>query len=134
LKGAILTMKANAATIEVTLSGLCVHASKEGNVPPELARAAATATAHAFPQFQGRALQSGERRRVEAYFNAVVRRRVIRGRASRHAASRAVLSAVVADLKSAGCEARRIAEELERGWRGQVPDDVLDEWTLRLVS
>ena len=127
-------MSVTSATIEATLSRLCAGAESERGVPVEVADTAAAATVRAFPQFRSRVLSSGERRRVTAYFNAVVSRRVIRGRASRHAASRAVLTAVVADLRSAGCEARRIAEELERGWRGHVPDDVLEEMTLRLVS
>jgi hypothetical protein len=127
-------MSVTAATIDATLVGLRRQAVSERDVPVEIADVAAAATARAFPQFRGRVLTAGERRRVSAYFNAVVGRRVIRGRSARRAASRAVLKAVVADLRSAGCDESRIAEELERGWRGQVPDAVLDEMTLRLVS
>ncbi len=127
-------MSVTAATMETILERLCLKACTERDVPSQVADTAAVATAKAFPHFRGRVLAAGERRRVSAYFHAVVRRRVIRGSAGRQAASRAVLSAVVADLQSAGCRADRIAEELERGWRGQVPDDILDEMTLRLVS
>jgi len=127
-------MSVTAATIDGTLRELCLQVSTERDVPTEVAAAAAAATTRAFPQFRGRVLTVAERRRVTAYFTAVVRRRVIRGGAGRRAASRAVLSAVVADLRSAGCEGSRIAEELERGWRGHVPDAVLDEMTLGLVS
>lgn len=127
-------MTVTAATLEASLAGLRVEAHTERGIPEDVVDAATSAVARAFPQFRGRVLSSGDRRRVAAYFDAVVRRRVIRGRAGRDAASRAVLRAVVADMQSVGCDAGRIAEELERGWRGQVPDEVLEEATLRLVG
>ena len=127
-------MSVTALTIEATLAGLRDEACSMRDVPFEVAHAAATAASRTFAHFRERPLTTTERRRVTAYFEAVVRRRVIRGRDGRLAASRAVLRAVVADLRSAGCGAQRIAEELERGWRGRVPDDVLEEVTLRLVS
>ncbi len=127
-------MSVTAATIDAILSDLSARASGDRDIPVDVTVAAAAATSRAFPQFRGRVLAIGERRRVSAYFDAVVRRRVIRSRDGRRAASRAVLSAVVADLRAVGCDAARIAYELERGWRGQVPDEVLEEMTLSLVS
>ncbi len=126
-------MTVHEATIESLLSGLREQ-SVQRDIPATLAETASDAVLRAFPQMRGRVISAAERRRVQAYFNAVLRRRVIRGREGRHAASRAVLRAVVADLRSAGCGCSRIVEELERGWRGQVPDEVLDEVRLRLVS
>lgn len=121
-------------TIEMLLAQLVADERARGDVAEEIAETASSAAARTFADFRGRILTAHDRRRVSAYFRAVVRRRLIRGRASRHAASRAVLHAVVADLRSAGCSSARIAEELARGWRGQVPDDLLEEVRLQLVS
>ncbi len=126
-------MSLAAATVESVLESLTQQALDRA-VPHAVARTAVAATQRAFSNMSHRVISVGERRRVTAYFNAVVRRRVIRGRDGRQAASRAVLAAVVADLRSVGCGPQRIADELERGWRGQVPDDVLDEMRLGLVS
>jgi hypothetical protein len=120
-------------TFDATLESIRSDSADRG-VPEAVVDAATQAVIRAFPQFCGRTLSLREGRRMRAYFVAVVRRRVIRDKAGRHVASRAVLKAVVADLQAVGCGAHRIADELERGWRGRVPDDVLDEVRLQFVS
>ncbi len=127
-------MNVTSITVEALLASLERRAREERDVPREVASIASAAAGRAFGHLQGRVLNARDRRRVAAYFAAVVRRRVIRGTTGRRAASRAVLTAVVADMRSAGCAEGRIVEELERGWRGQVPDDVLEEVRLQLVS
>lgn len=73
-------------------------------------------------------------RRVEAYFSAVVRRRVVRRSSSPRAAARFVVASVVEDLRSTGRSGADIWDELERGWAQRIPDDVLEEYRLRLCG
>ncbi|HEY5541239.1 MAG TPA: hypothetical protein VIL41_07290 [Coriobacteriia bacterium] len=73
-------------------------------------------------------------RRAEAYFSAVVRRRVVRSHASPRAAARFVVASVVEDLRTAGRSGADIWQELERGWSHGVPSDVLEEYRLRLCG
>lgn len=72
--------------------------------------------------------------RIRAYFRAVVRRKAIRDRSSARLTGRLVLEAVVDDLRATGRDDDRIREELEVGWRGRVPDAVLDEVASRLCA
>jgi hypothetical protein len=127
-------MSVTPATVNSALESLVHEATSKGDIPEDIAHAAALAARRAFCHLQGRTLSAVERRRVSRYFDAVVRRRVIRGGAGRRVASRAVLRAVVEDLRSVGRDTPGIVEELERGWRGQVPDDVLEEATLGLAG
>jgi len=74
------------------------------------------------------------RRRAEAYFAAVVRRKALRGHASPKAAARLVVASVVEDLRSSGRSGADIWWELERGWSQRVPDEVLEEYRLQLCG
>ena len=74
------------------------------------------------------------RRRIDAYFSAVVRRRVVRRSAAPRAAARFVVASVVEDLRSTGRTSADIWDELERGWAQRIPGDVLEEYRLRLCG
>jgi hypothetical protein len=74
------------------------------------------------------------RRRAEAYFSAVIRRRTVRGEAGPRATARMIASAVVEDLRETGRDGSAIWHELERGWCERLPEDVLEEYRLRLCG
>ena len=103
------------------------------DVPPEVAEEARRATARGIRAPSG-PVTPQTRRRVEAYFSAVVRRRAVNRHASPRAAARFVVASVVEDLRSAGRSGADIWQELERGWSQRVPDDVLEEYRLRLCG
>jgi hypothetical protein len=103
------------------------------DVPVEVAEQARSATTRAVSAPAG-VVTSQMRRRVEAYFSAVVRRRVVRRSASPRAAARFVVAAVVEDLRSTGRSGADIWDELQRGWAQRVPGDVLEEYRLRLCG
>jgi hypothetical protein len=73
-------------------------------------------------------------RRAEAYFSAVVRRRTVRGSAGPRATARLIASAVVEDLLETGRDGATVWRELERGWSERLPEDVLEEYRLRLCG
>lgn len=83
---------------------------------PGLAREATRVTTSRFRGWQGRPLDARERRRVSAYFEAVVRRRVItqRDEESIRARRALVLASIEADLVTAGWTRARAAEEALR--------------------
>lgn len=104
------------------------------DVPADLCQLATIATRRTMCEMDGRPLTAAEKRRCAAYYEAVVRRRMVRGSQNRRAASRAVLDAVVADLASAGRDGAAIAEELERGWAHALPADLIFEYQARLCG
>ena len=103
------------------------------DVPADVAEEARTATARALRAPAG-VVSPQTRRRAEAYFSAVVRRRVLRRRASPKAAARFVVATVVEDLRSTGRSGADIWDELQRGWSQRLPDEVLEEYRLRLCG
>ncbi len=72
-------------------------------------------------------------RRARAYFWAVVRRGLVR-EAGSPATARMVLESVVADLKASGRDGAEVWRELQTGWRGKVPGEVLEEYRARLCA
>ena len=104
-----------------------------GDVPPEVAEEARRATARGIRAPSG-PVTSQTRRRVEAYFSAVVRRRVVRRSSAPRAAARFVVASVVDDLRSTGRTSADIWDELQRGWAQRIPGDVLEEYRLRLCG
>ena len=103
------------------------------DVPAEIARAARDITRKAIKAPE--APVSGQTaRRVEAYFQAVVRRRSVRRSGSPRAAARFVLATVVADLAACGRSGSDIWTELERGWAATLPAEVLEEYRLQLCG
>ena len=118
--------------LSVLLSGLIAEAV-ERDVAPQVAQRAADVTRRAVKIPSG-PMSPQSIRRVEAYFGSVVRRASVRRRSAPRAASRFVVAAIVADLRSAGRTGLDIWSELERGWSASIPADVLEEYRLRLCG
>jgi hypothetical protein len=118
--------------LESLLAGLVAEAVSR-DVPPDIAREAQIATRRAMQARTQRpaALLRG---RAEAYFSAVVRRRVVRSGRSAKASARLVLASVVDDLRRSGRNGGDIWDELQRGWAQTVPQDVLEEYRLTLCA
>jgi hypothetical protein len=112
--------------LEVLLAGLVAEAVSR-DVPPDIAQEAQAATRYAM-QARSQRPAGLLRRRAEAYFSAVVRRRVVRSARSAKASARLVLASVVDDLRRTGRSGGDIWEELQRGWAQTVPQDVLEEY------
>jgi hypothetical protein len=93
-------------------------------VPTEVARYAAAATTDALRD----AGMRGLRRRAEAYFGTVVRRRLLRRHAGTVAAARVVVDSVVADLVQSGRSPQDVWDELTRGWGDKLPGEVMEEY------
>ncbi|NTU71078.1 MAG: hypothetical protein HGB10_04580 [Coriobacteriia bacterium] len=74
------------------------------------------------------------RRRASAYFSACVRRETVRGRAGSTAAARMLAAAIVEDLLEGGRDGWHAWEALDRGWRGSLPDELLEEYRIRLCG
>lgn len=74
------------------------------------------------------------RQRVESYFLAVLRRRVLRRHPSSTGAARVVADSVVADLVASGRSRADAYEELRRGWTNAVPVDLLEEYRQLLCA
>lgn len=104
------------------------------DVTREAALVARAATSRVLACGPESALSPAQRRRAEAYFHAVVRRRTVRGGAGPRASARFVAAAVVADLRESGRDGSAIWLELERGWRNRIPADLLEEYRLRLCG
>lgn len=73
-------------------------------------------------------------RRLVAYFEACVRRQLVRRHGGSVAAARVVAEAVVADLFDGGRSKAAVADELERGWSSYLPPEVLQEFRTRLCA
>jgi hypothetical protein len=99
-------------------------------VPADVAAYAASATIAALRH----APERGLRRRAAAYFDAVVRKRVVRRHPGSAAAARVILGSVVQDLIESGRSGRDVWTEIERGWAGGCPQDVLEEYRRRLCA
>lgn len=117
-------------TLTVYLEELVARAVTR-DVPLEVAQDASRATQRGVRAPSG-PVSPQTRRRAEAYFNAVVRRRVIRRATAPRAAARFVVASVVEDLRSTGRSSSDIWDELQRGWAERIPCDVLEEYRLRL--
>jgi hypothetical protein len=103
------------------------------DVPPQVAEEARRATTRGVRAPSG-PVTPHTRRRVETYFSAVVRRRVVRRSCAPRAAARFVVASVVDDLRSTGRTGADIWDELQRGWAQRIPGDVLEEYRLRLCG
>lgn len=71
-------------------------------------------------------------RRVDTYFEAVVRRGALRRGSSPDVTTPYLIAADLADLRESGREAQGIWEELHRGWADKVPSDVLERFREQL--
>jgi hypothetical protein len=111
-----------------------VHSAVEADYPEDIAEDSRRATLRGLGVDPGVLPSLQTRRRLEAYFAAVLKRQLIRRRASPRATARLVIASVVADLESAGRDAHDIWGELDRGWRDRIPCEVLEEYRLRLCG
>lgn len=105
--------------------------ARSKDIPPSVIERAGAATRRAFA---GRRPRAGLERRIEAYFSAVVRRRLVRSADAGRAAARIVAAAVVTEMERSGRGPEAIWNELDRGWRGCIPEDLLEEYRLRLCA
>ena len=119
-------------SFEGLLAELAEQATRR-DISPEVAEEARRATARGLRVPDGPLTQQ-TRRRAEAYFSAVVRRRAVRPGGSKRSAARFVVASVVEDLRLSGRSGRDIWSELERGWSSTMPGDVLEEYRLRLCG
>ena len=128
-----MTLRATTPVFRDVLEGL-VERAISCDVPPPLAEKARALTERALGIGPLTPVSQRMRRRAEAYFSAVVRRATVRGVAGVRASARLVAAAVVADLSEAGRDGASIWYELERGWGGRLPSDLLEEYRLRLCG
>lgn len=122
-----------AYTLAEVLDGLVSRALR-ADIPPLVAERARQATVKVLDVDVAAPASAAVRRRAEAYFSACVRRVTVRGGAGRRATARLVAEAVVADLLEAGRDSATTWRELERGWRERLPDDLLEEYRVRLCG
>lgn len=104
--------------------------AEQRGVPEDVVVDARRATRRAFAHMTAPASS----RRVAAYFDACVRRRLVRRHGGTAAAARVIADAVVADLVEAGRSAAAVVDELERGWSSCLPAEVLQEYRSRLCA
>jgi len=123
----------SAGSLGRTLDRLVARAVAR-DVSPEVAQEARRTTARVMSRSISGALTVAQERRVEAYFSAVVRRRAVRRGQPVRGAARFVVAAVVADLQESGRDGDEIWDHLRRGWGDSVPQDVLEEYRLRLCG
>ena len=116
-----------------TLGNLVAQAQRD-DIPLTVALKARDATARALRVSPVAPASVAVQHRAEAYFSACVRRAACRGAAGPRAAARVVAAAVVEDLLQAGRDRAAAWHELERGWSERLPEDVLEEYRLRLCG
>lgn len=115
-----------AATIDRLL-----RRARAKDIPAAVAEYAARATSRAF---SSRPYDASTERRMDAYFSAVVRRRLVRSESGGRAVARMMAETVVGDLERSGRPPMAIWGELERGWSHAIPADVLEEYRARLCA
>jgi hypothetical protein len=120
-------------TLSDILDDLVARAQQD-DIPPLVAERARQATARAMRLELNALADYSLANRAEAYFTACVRRATVRGGAGPRAAARMVATAVVADLLEAGRDGAAAWSELERGWSERLPEDLLEEFRLKLCG
>lgn len=106
-------------------------AVKEKDIPADVAACASARTARTLDMEPDSALS---RRRAKAYFDAVVRKQLVRHGQGGLARARLVLATVEADLREAGRGETEVWDEIVRGWADKVPASVLEEYRRRLCA
>jgi hypothetical protein len=123
----------SAATLGGTLDRLVSQALAR-DISPCVAEEARRATSRLLRRGDTHLLVAAEQRRAEDYFSAVIRRHAVRRGQPARGAVRFVVAAVVEDLRASGRDGEAIWDHLQRGWSDSVPDDVLEEYRLRLCG
>jgi len=126
-------MDSNTARTFPQLLDHLVEQSLLRDVSPEAAQSARAATERGLRLPSG-PLSAAGTRRAEAYFTAVLRRQAVRRGQPARGAARFVVAAVVEDLRASGRDGKAIWDQLNRGWSDSVPQDVLEEYRLRLCG
>lgn len=115
------------------LNDLCRAASDRG-VSEDVVRRARIATSRRLPATGAAGVPGRDEARARAYFGAVVRRESVKRGRPACVAARYVVASVIHDLRAAGRDSVAIWEELERGWDGMLPAEVLEEYRLELCG
>lgn len=108
------------------------EARRTCGVPADVARMARLATMRALRDDAARGVVSESRSRH--YYWAVVRRASGRSPAASDISGRFVLAAAAADLQVVEARPEVVWRQLQRDWRGRVPDHVLEEFGRRLCA
>lgn len=104
-----------APTLKMYARELARTAHNEHGVPEQLADRARTATVRNLAHLGNDVLGSSGRRRVKAYFDAVVRRASARatGPGVREYRLKVMAASVAADLRASGADGERISDEVD---------------------
>lgn len=121
------------ASLDTIIDGLVARARRD-QVPELVVEKARRSTRRAMLSGGRDSRGIGLQRRAEAYFSACIRRAAVRGGAGPQATARLIASSVVADLLDAGRDQIAAWQELERGWGQRLPQDVLEEYRLKLCG
>lgn len=125
-------MDSSGATgLTVVVAALVRRSVERLDVPEQLAQEAARATLRALSGQEGHPRLSA---RADAYFTAVVRRKLLKSRTRSRAVSRLLAASVVEDMRESGRGPQEVYSELERGWGDSIPADVLEEYRARLCA
>lgn len=108
----------------------CALEARDRDVPEEIIALARRTTMRAAGKWAG----SVTARRVRRYFDRVVNTHVIRRADAGRAAARIMLAAVVAELRETCRDDEAVLHELERGWAGRIPADILGEFRSGLCA
>jgi len=115
--------------IEETLARCAVEA-RDRDVPEETIAAARRATVRAAAAWTGGVTET----RLRRYFDRVVNAHIVRRPDAGRAAARIMAATVVAELRETGRDDVAVLHELERGWAGRIPVDILEEFRARLCA
>lgn len=121
--------RAGSTKIEDVLAR-CDAEARGRDVPEEAIAAARRATARAAAGWTGGVSAT----RLRRYFDRVVNAHVVRRADAGRAAARIMVATVVAELRETGRDDGAVLDELERGWAGRIPVDILDEVRARLCA
>ncbi len=119
-----------ARRVDMVLRQLHARTLERGEAPVEVADYAIEATRAALSHISGR----GTARRIESYYNAVIRRRLVRRYPGSSQAARLVVGSVVADLLRSGRSAQDAWDELHRGWSHLLTPELSQEFQQRLSA
>lgn len=119
-------------SVDLVLGGVVARELSCGRFPRDVVEYAARAVLSNISASE----DDGERlsRRVEAYFAAVARRRLVRSYGGTVAAARVIADSVISDLVMSGRDRGAVVEELRRGWADRLPAEVIDECLERLCA
>ncbi len=115
-----MVLSALRPTLREHLESVRREAVESRRIPEELASDAARCSAHRFSSWNSRPLSPHQAAQLKAYFNAVIRGKVMRSRGDGLAEVRRglVIRSLIEDLLSAGLEEQRIIGEVAESLKG----------------